>query len=461
VKKDSAWERKLAQQRDAGRLSQQQSARDLLNKGSHGPHWHVFARQQEAFDFLAQRRHVQPQLRVFSFEAPNGESGQRRFLVASYEHFWERYLIFKLYLPSFYELIPEGEPCHLYFDLEFSRAANPTATTDAQLMALFFEALFGAISRTYAVDCDLTHAVVLDSSTAKKFSKHVIVHLPDCVFADNGAVGGFVQALCEKILATPIYAASLVVRSEDGQPTLVVDRGVYTRNRNFRLYLSSKRSKNTPLLLDPSCTFDFSLWEAAFGRVSDPPDKRFAVFRASLVLHTGPAMRVLTHTRPALTPRLLSMLGPVCDPQQLHQRLGQPGLEGAGTCGPADVSGEGEWSDAEDPNIPTDAELLLLNDAAFESTPPEHSIIGAAAGPSVAAPADAKADSVAHADSSSPRASVVPAGPARSGNASSPFLAAESFAMALLGSRGGMHGRVRRCACVCVWGGVLFSGFML
>jgi hypothetical protein len=37
----------------------------------------------------------------------------------------------------------------------------------------------------------------------------------------------------------------LFVFDEHQQPTLFVDTGVYTKNRCFRLYLSSKRDKHT------------------------------------------------------------------------------------------------------------------------------------------------------------------------------------------------------------------------
>ena len=39
----------------------------------------------------------------------------------------------------YYELIPQGHPCHLYFDLEFQRAWNPDAPRDDDLMAAFVQ----------------------------------------------------------------------------------------------------------------------------------------------------------------------------------------------------------------------------------------------------------------------------------------------------------------------------------
>uniref|UniRef100_K1QM17 DNA-directed primase/polymerase protein n=1 Tax=Magallana gigas TaxID=29159 RepID=K1QM17_MAGGI len=43
--------------------------------------------------------------------------------------------------------------------------------------------------------------------------------------------------------------SSLIVRNKHGEKTSFCDIGVYTKNRNFRMYLSSKYGKNNPLLV--------------------------------------------------------------------------------------------------------------------------------------------------------------------------------------------------------------------
>ncbi|KAL6750800.1 hypothetical protein V8C86DRAFT_2798798 [Haematococcus lacustris] len=106
--------------------------------------WRVFPTQQQAFDFLdAQPGALQPLLRVFSQEVERAvashptEAGEpaasqpqvvssRRFLVTSLPRFWREYS--QHTSPEdrhFYEIIREARPCHLYFDLEFSRPDNP------------------------------------------------------------------------------------------------------------------------------------------------------------------------------------------------------------------------------------------------------------------------------------------------------------------------------------------------
>lgn len=86
---------------------------------------------------------------VFSFESDAlGDIGRRRFLATTYLAFFEKYRysmtkcpiktiqIFNIFCCStarstpaeerhFYEIIPEGHACKLYFDIEFNKELNP------------------------------------------------------------------------------------------------------------------------------------------------------------------------------------------------------------------------------------------------------------------------------------------------------------------------------------------------
>ncbi len=111
-----------------------------------------------------------------------------------------RYMIsLRLFFPfcfrHFYEVIPQGEPCKLYFDLEFSLAENRHADGEAAvrlLVALVLDKLrddFGATVETGDV-------VDLDSSSADKFSRHVVLNSSGATFGDNRQAGAFVRDLC-------------------------------------------------------------------------------------------------------------------------------------------------------------------------------------------------------------------------------------------------------------------------
>ncbi|GIL44777.1 hypothetical protein Vafri_2278 [Volvox africanus] len=90
----------------------------------------------------------------------------------------------------------------------------------------------------------------LCSTTAAKFSRHLIIRIPHCAFKDNFHVNAFVRRLFDRIAADPIRFGAFFVRRSadpDDSPALFIDPAVYTRNRAFRLYLSSKAGKSAVL----------------------------------------------------------------------------------------------------------------------------------------------------------------------------------------------------------------------
>jgi hypothetical protein len=103
--------------------------------------------------------------------------------------------------------------------------------------------------------------VDLSSSTLEKFSRHLVLHIPGSMFATNAHVGRFVQKHIIEPVSLLMYGVqdadvddvlarnlkSLFVKLESGETGLFIDHGVYTRNRNFRLFLSSKLGKSVHL----------------------------------------------------------------------------------------------------------------------------------------------------------------------------------------------------------------------
>lgn len=68
---------------------------------------------------------------VFAYEPEEYSStpntGKRRYVVTSYAQLWHniQYLYKHNQPATFYEIIPEGAACKLYFDLEFQKEFNP------------------------------------------------------------------------------------------------------------------------------------------------------------------------------------------------------------------------------------------------------------------------------------------------------------------------------------------------
>eukprot|EP01051_Picozoa_sp_SAG22_P004653 SAG22_NODE_255_length_13562_cov_6.101463_11_plen_242_part_00 len=180
----------------------------------------------------------------------------------------------------FYEVIREGRPCHLYFDLEFDRAANPTSDGSAMttaFIAFICRQLQSWRGRQLHIPEDAI--VDLDASSDKKFSRHVVLRLDRCAggagsggaaaragevagyaFSDNLAMGRFVQqamaVLAIEAKTSPELAALWIWPKGGDLPGAVfapfVDLGVYTRNRCFRLYGCAKVRHRVTLYLVPT-----------------------------------------------------------------------------------------------------------------------------------------------------------------------------------------------------------------
>ncbi|KAG1679310.1 hypothetical protein FOA52_009340 [Chlamydomonas sp. UWO 241] len=280
----------------------------------------TFGTQQQAYDYsdsLAEP--LRSEMCVFAEEV--AEDGRRRFIATTAPKMWAVYELLAPTERHHYEIIRQGRPCHLYFDLEYSTAANPgldgpsMVVTLMELVALLFKERFNITLRDEWV-------LELDSSTPAKFSRHVLVRVRRAAFADNSHVNAFVALLVERMVGlakVDARFAAFVVRKrapsgadvhgdaaaavfvpgeassssaddprqQQGQEQmqqqgqmqmqqqqqeqqehqqqhqrqqqaaagcalgrgteLFVDTAVYTRNRAFRLYLSSKLSKRAVL----------------------------------------------------------------------------------------------------------------------------------------------------------------------------------------------------------------------
>ncbi|XP_035753670.1 DNA-directed primase/polymerase protein isoform X3 [Egretta garzetta] len=229
-----------------------------------------------------------------------------------------------------YEVIPEKDACKLYFDLEFYKPANPDADGKS-MVAKLIELVSQKLKELYDVNCSAKDVLNLDSSTDEKFSRHLIFLPQKAVFKDNSHVGHFVRTILQPAIrlverkaavvipeegAGHVFQCSaeavgldcslsnlaaiedsskgwpaiacktkdmetshqgensefsfLIVNDKEGDKQLFVDLGVYTRNRNFRMYKSSKAGKNVILKIAednkfvPNCEENVSLEEAYF-----------------------------------------------------------------------------------------------------------------------------------------------------------------------------------------------------
>ncbi|XP_065692230.2 DNA-directed primase/polymerase protein isoform X1 [Patagioenas fasciata] len=288
--------------------------------------WKIFHRQVEAFNYV---KTCKEDVHVFALENKT-QSGQRFYLVTTYKELWFYYTIgYQTSLMHCYEVIPEKDACKLYFDLEFYKPANPGADGKS-MVAKLIEFVSQKLKELYDVNCSAKDVLNLDSSTDEKFSRHLIFLPQKTVFKDNIHVGNFVRKILQPAIRlmeshaavvipegagcvsqcsaeavgldgsltnlTAVEGAAkgwpavacetkdmetghqgensefsfLIVNDKEGDKQLFVDLGVYTKNRNFRMYKSSKAGKNVILKIAednkfvPNCEENVSLEEAYF-----------------------------------------------------------------------------------------------------------------------------------------------------------------------------------------------------
>jgi DNA-directed primase/polymerase protein len=197
-------------------------------------------------------------------------------------------------------VIEAGRPCKLYFDLEFSIPANPTLN-GLTLVDQLLDQVIAQLRATWPDHVTTKDDILLlDSTSAVKFSIHVL--FPTIVFVNNQIMGDWVRDFYDNKL-TPGERNSMTVKkvvsdmNEDDLATStttscsLIDFGVYTKNRNFRLYLSTKFGKATRLELAETDLFSVRLLEQHGG--SQNYDLRRNIFLASLITWVNEALSPL------------------------------------------------------------------------------------------------------------------------------------------------------------------------
>eukprot|EP00775_Hariotina_reticulata_P013269 gene13269-13400_t len=194
--------------------------------------WKTFKTQAAAFEFVDSQCGV-TDLRVFAEEIST--TGQRVFIAASTHIFWQQYKQLKAAERHHYEIIREGQPCNLFFDLEFCPETNPCLDGPG-LVHLLLNEVAAQLQKLYDISWDNSFALEFDSSTPQKFSRHLIIAVPGLAFADACHAGRFARMTLLELLRKGIYSSrpgQLLVQNKDASGlTSFVDMGVYTRNRS-------------------------------------------------------------------------------------------------------------------------------------------------------------------------------------------------------------------------------------
>ena len=184
--------------------------------------------------------------------------GRRRFAVCAYETFCEKYLKISEDACHFYEVIPTNRPCRLHLDVDVDLTFKSSACGSV-LIDQLISYVSHCLQVKYNVICSRNQILILDSSTEKKFSQHLVY--PDVVFKNNIDCGTFLKTIVqaarntvesgEECTRTKGFPADslfwLFVDNADRTTSFVADLSIYSNNRHFRIWRSSKLGKEVPL----------------------------------------------------------------------------------------------------------------------------------------------------------------------------------------------------------------------
>ncbi|KII67584.1 DNA-directed primase/polymerase protein [Thelohanellus kitauei] len=231
--------------------------------------WLKFPTLQEAYDSI--KIHDCQELRIFAKEKLKIGQPVYTFIVTTLQSFWLEYMSLQPADRHFYEVIPRA-PCKLYLDIEFSRVHNPDI--DGQVItSAFIQFIISNLKTKFCKDFTDSDFLWLDSSSPEKYSCHLILS-DSILFDSNIHLGEFIKE-CE-VNAKNSHKEFFVFGSNE-ELQFVADLSVYTKNRSFRLYLSSKMSKGIVLTRSRFCKCRFNTKSTNY---------EWDVFLASLVLPT-------------------------------------------------------------------------------------------------------------------------------------------------------------------------------
>ena len=205
-----------------------------------------------------------------------GKNGQRRYISCSAVELFFYYFQIPQRRRNHYEVICEHKPCKLYFDLEFKRCLNPDKN-GSEMVATFIDLICEASKFKHSQEQSRQDIMYLDSTTREKFSCHLV--FTKTVFENNDHAGSFVKSFCAELKAAissvedvplencelrmfnkswPVgKLKDLFVRTDcdNDRKDIFVDLAVYSKNRNFRMFKSTKLGKSTFLNRAPNCSY--------------------------------------------------------------------------------------------------------------------------------------------------------------------------------------------------------------
>lgn len=181
--------------------------------------------------------------------------GQKRFIVASYQSFWQHLVKTAKLERNYYETILVDTPCHLHIDAEYNYATNSKAERSdwfEERMREVVNQQFVDLGYVSDVQQDLEW-IILEASNQKKFSRHYIVKMKQQAFRNNFHCGAFMRRVEKTILerfgkdmgTNPFYLwreneKDFIYHADKMNKVCFFDMTIYNVRRQFRTVGSVK-----------------------------------------------------------------------------------------------------------------------------------------------------------------------------------------------------------------------------
>ncbi|GAQ84250.1 hypothetical protein KFL_001820030 [Klebsormidium nitens] len=212
-----------------------------------------FVKQDEALAFARSCSSCYDnQLYIFAKENP--ETGGRTFFVSTFSNFFTRWSSHKL--PGerhFYEVI--YDKCNLFVDIDGDRSALPSLLEVEEGIEQSIQLVDQLAHHVFRAHLDWGRVVEMDASNSVKFSRHLVLPFFNHHFTDTKQAGRFISqasaaSVCQELTkrtqnGDKRYLPLVKTWTEQGEALLLIDQAVYTKNRQFRTFGSTKfRSTN-------------------------------------------------------------------------------------------------------------------------------------------------------------------------------------------------------------------------
>ena len=208
-------------------------------------------------------------LPIYACDKESKTVGAKVFYTGSYDQFWSMYGKLPSKERCFYETILPEQPCHLYIDMEGDIVLNDKGEDVNDLLESSVELLNELIdfliifikgessngASNVAIKKEDIKVIELDSSSEKKFSKHYIIKLftsndTPIMFFNNFHCGAFMRRFQKYIVQmyggvedNKFFHNHTSQITNNSTKNFMIDMGVYTLRRQFRIIGSAKRTQ--------------------------------------------------------------------------------------------------------------------------------------------------------------------------------------------------------------------------